>query len=69
MKRFGWPRPAALIGYVLSRSAESYLFISIQRYGPEWLLRPGVLIIGAIILVSIAAGVLFQNRVSSDKKD
>ena len=69
MKRFGWPRPAALIGYVLSRNAESYLFISIQRYGPEWLLRPGVLIIGLIILLSITAGILFQNRVTSENED
>lgn len=62
MKRFGWPRPAALIGYVLSRNAESYLFISIQRYGPEWLLRPGVLIIGLIILLSVGAGIAFHAK-------
>ena len=32
----------------MSRNAESYLFISIQRYGPDWLLRPGVVVIGLI---------------------
>ena len=68
MKRFGWPRPAALIGYVLSRNAESYLFISVQRYGPEWLLRPGVLVIGLIIVLSVSAGVIFQHRVGSEKE-
>lgn len=45
MKRYGWPRPAALIGFVLSDNAETYLFISIQRYGAAWLQRPGVLIL------------------------
>ncbi|MFQ5852912.1 MAG: tripartite tricarboxylate transporter permease, partial [Candidatus Binatia bacterium] len=53
MKRFGWPRPAVLIGYVLSHTTETYLFISVQRYGSEWLLRPGVLILGLIIVLSV----------------
>jgi len=69
MKRFDWPRPAALIGYVLSRNAESYLFISVQRYGADWLFRPGVLIIGTIILLSVIAGVLFQSRAQGPEED
>jgi putative tricarboxylic transport membrane protein len=60
MKRFGWPRPAALIGFVLSNNAETYLFISVQRYGAEWIFRPGVLILGVIILLSVSAGAFWQ---------
>lgn len=60
MKRFGWPRPAVLIGYVLSHTTETYLFISVQRYGSEWLLRPGVLILGLIIVLSVSAGAFWQ---------
>ena len=57
MKQFGWPRPAALIGYVLAANLETYLFISTQRFGWTWLWRPGVLIIGSIILFSVVMGI------------
>ena len=53
MKRFGWSRPAFLIGFVLATQAESYLNMSVQFYGFEMLLRPGVLIILAITLISV----------------
>ncbi|SDO56708.1 tripartite tricarboxylate transporter permease [Desulforhopalus singaporensis] len=56
MKQFGWPRPAALIGYVLAANLETYLFISAQRFGWTWLWRPGVLVIGAIIVISLILG-------------
>lgn len=68
MKRFGWPRPAALIGFVLSKNAETYLFISVQRYGAEWLFRPGVLILGVIILLSVGAGVFWQRGMRRQEK-
>jgi len=53
MKRFGWSRPAFLIGYVLATQAESYLNMSVQFYGWEMFLRPGVLIILALTLISV----------------
>ena len=65
MKQYGWPRPAALIGYVLSDNLETYLFISVQRYGFEWLTRTGVIVLAAIIIGSLAMGVFYQARKSS----
>jgi TctA family transporter len=65
MKQYGWPRPAALIGFVLSDNLETYLFISVQRYGFEWLTRTGVIVLSAIIIGSLAMGVFFQVRKSS----
>ena len=65
MKQFGWPRPAALIGYVLARNLETYLFISVQRYGFSWLARPGVLILVAIIAVSLYLSIHFQPKKKS----
>ncbi|WP_423839601.1 tripartite tricarboxylate transporter permease [Vibrio mytili] len=53
MKRFDWPRPAFLIGFVLSAGMETYLYQAIQFDGIEFLLRPGVMIIGAITLLSL----------------
>lgn len=53
MKRFGWSRPAFLIGFVLATQAESYLNMSVQFYGWEMFWRPGVIIILVLSLVSI----------------
>jgi putative tricarboxylic transport membrane protein len=53
MKRFGWSRPAFLIGFVLATQAESYLNMSVQFYGPKMLLRPGVIIIMVLTLISV----------------
>ena len=62
MKQYGWPRPAALIGFVLSDNLETYLFISVQRYGFRWFTRPGVLILALIIIASIVAGICYQSK-------
>jgi putative tricarboxylic transport membrane protein len=61
MKRFGWPRPALLIGYVLAPQAETYFYQALQFYDWGFVLRPGVLIIAAITIVSIWFGI--RNRV------
>jgi len=53
MKRFGWSRPAFLIGFVLATQAESYLNMAVQFYGWSMFLRPGVLIILLLSLVSV----------------
>lgn len=57
LRRFGWSRPAFLIGFVLALGGERYLYQAVQFYGWDFLTRPIVLIIGAITVVSIWAGV------------
>lgn len=52
-KQANWSRPAFLIGFVLAPGAESYFYQAIQFQGAGALLRPGVLIIGALILGSL----------------
>ncbi len=49
MKRQNWPRPPLVLGFVLGGLIEDYLFISITRYEFSWLLRPGVMVIFAIL--------------------
>ena len=61
MKRFGWPRPALLIGYVLAPQAETFFYQALQFNGWGFLTRPGVLIIAALTLISIYFGL--RNRV------
>jgi TctA family transporter len=40
MKHYKWPRPPLVLGFVLGGIIERYLFISIQRYGVEWIWQP-----------------------------
>ncbi len=57
MRRFGWSRPAFLIGFVLALLAERYLYQAVQFAGWSFLTRPLVLIILAITLLSVWFGV------------
>ena len=50
MKRWHWPRPPIALGLVLGPLLERYLHLSINVYGFDWLTRPVVLIIFALIV-------------------
>lgn len=56
LRRFGWSRPAFLIGFVLALGAERYLYQAVQFSGWEFLTRPVALIILALTLLSLWAG-------------
>jgi TctA family transporter len=62
MKGANWPRPAFLIGFVLSSGAENYFFQSIQFYGYSWFLRPGVIAIAALIIVGFVLPPILKKR-------
>jgi TctA family transporter len=53
MRRYGFPRPAMILGLVLGDLMEKYLYRSVASYGFSWLGRPAV-----IVLFLIAAGSL-----------
>ena len=59
MKTFNIPRAPFLIGFVLSIPLERYYYLTANLYEPaEWLLRPGVLIMLAILIAPLVyAGV------------
>ena len=50
MKRSGWPRPPLLLGFLLGTLIERYAVISVKAYGFGWMMRPLVI---AIILITI----------------
>jgi putative tricarboxylic transport membrane protein len=54
MKQLGWPRAPLLVGFVLTKPTEQYLWLSISRYDFAWLLRPGVIVMELMLLASIA---------------
>jgi TctA family transporter len=62
MKRFAWPRPPLILGLVLSRIIENYLFISVGAYGVTWLGRPFVLLIMALTIISLVFGIRQARR-------
>lgn len=53
MKRFGWPRPAFLIGFVLSLRLDASVYQSIQVYGMAFLERGGVQVMLVLIAISV----------------
>lgn len=57
LRRFGWSRPAFLIGFVLSLGAERYLYQAVQFSGWEFLTRPIALFILALTVLSLWSGV------------
>jgi putative tricarboxylic transport membrane protein len=67
MRRFGWPRPPFVVGFVLAHPMETYLYQAVQFYGWSFLQRPGVLIIGALVLIFVALGA--RQRKLADTED
>lgn len=62
MKLLRWPRPPIILGLVLGVFIERYMGISIARFGAEWLLRPGVLILFGMALLVILRPLLVELR-------
>ncbi|MBT5109169.1 MAG: tripartite tricarboxylate transporter permease [Rhodospirillaceae bacterium] len=53
MKRYGWSRPALLIGFFLSDRIETSLYQSIQVYGLSFFERPIVIVLVVLTALSI----------------
>jgi putative tricarboxylic transport membrane protein len=58
----GWPRAPFVLGLVLGKIAENYLYISLARYDADWLTRPVVLVLMALAAVVIVYPVLQSRR-------
>lgn len=68
MKRFGWPRPALLIGFVLSGKVEASIYHTFQVYKLTFLERPIVLILALLILFSIYAAARYKAATEPAEK-
>ena len=60
MKRFGWSRPALLIGYFLAPRLEPKLYQAWQVYGWTFFERPIVIVLVILTLLSIWAAWKFS---------
>ena len=62
MVRFEWPRAPLVLGFVLGKLAETYLFISVARYGFSWLAQPLVIFLIVLTAVVMAWPYLQERR-------
>lgn len=67
MKQLAWPRPPLLIGFVLTTPAERYLHLATERYGTEWLTRPGVLIIALLVIGVVVIAIVHNPTAVTEK--
>jgi putative tricarboxylic transport membrane protein len=69
LKRFGWPRPAFLIGFVLATQAERYLYQAVQFSGWGFVNRPLVIAIIVLTIASVWLGARKKPGESGGKID
>jgi TctA family transporter len=62
MKHFRWPRPPFVLGFILGEPIERYLFISIERYGVGWMVKPFVLFMFTLAALSLLGPLLQDIR-------
>ena len=62
MRRFGWSRPAFMIGFVLSGQLENGLYRVTQVYGFSFLERPVVIVLVVMLAVAIYAAFRFKPK-------
>ncbi len=64
MKQMKWPRPPLVLGFVLGSIVEQYLYISVRRYGIDWMGRP--VVIGAFALTFMILIRAFMQSVRAE---
>ena len=64
----GWPRAPFVLGLVLGKIAENYLYISVARYEAAWLSRPIVLVLFALAIAVILYPLIQARRSRSKGK-
>lgn len=64
-----WPRPPLVLGLVLGRLAEKYLYISVGAFGVSFLLRPLVVLILLLASGAIVYSAVRGKRSAHDLRD
>ena len=58
----GWPRAPFILGLVLGKIVENYLYISVARYETAWLVRPIVLVLMAVAIAAVLYPLIQARR-------
>jgi putative tricarboxylic transport membrane protein len=62
LKRFGWPRPAFMIGFVLSTQLENGIYRVVQVYQWSFLTRPVALILLGVVVISLGMALWYREH-------
>jgi TctA family transporter len=62
MVLYGWPRPPLILGLILGKIAENYLWISTAAYGAKWLSFPSVIILITLTIIIVAYPTIKERR-------
>jgi TctA family transporter len=62
MVLYGWPRPPLILGLILGKIAENYLWISTAAYGAKWLSFPSVIILIALTVIIVGYPTIKERR-------
>jgi TctA family transporter len=68
MKRFGWPRPALLIGFFLASRLEASTYQALQVYGLSFMERPGAIILVILTILSVIAAIRYKPNEPSEEE-
>lgn len=66
MRRYGYPRPAMILGLVLGDLMEKYLYRSVASYGFTWLSRP--VVIGLLIISTASFLLTLRGRMKANAR-
>jgi TctA family transporter len=66
MRRYGFPRPAMILGLVLGDLMEKYLYRSVASYGFSWLSRPAVMAL--LLMAGLSLFFTMRGRVRANAK-
>jgi TctA family transporter len=66
MRRYGFPRPAMILGLVLGDLMEKYLYRSVASYGISWLSRPAVIVL--LLLAAMSLFFTMRGRMKANAK-
>ena len=69
MRRYGFPRPAMILGLVLGDLMEKYLYRSIASYGFSWMSRPAVVVLFALAALSLFFTLRGRARANAKARD
>lgn len=62
MVLYAWPRPPLILGLILGKIAENYLWISTAAYGGKWIFFPSVIILIILTIVIVAYPTIKERR-------
>lgn len=66
LKRYGWPRAPIMVAVVLGPQIQQYLWLSMDRYGFEWMSHPSI--IGLAIFIAGTIALPFWRQYKNKQK-